>query len=200
MHRICISTLLALAVMGSPSMGAPTNSAPMQDSSIDLIDIGGGTAFDCNAAGQRNLSGGFPWAVNAGANLYDNNTASTCHTQWNSTPSPAYVGVYGMTTAYQLGGFAITTGPIWQNGYQFTIQGSNDSTNGWEGTWTDIYVSGGATLTGETTYRWWADENTFLSEERFTCFRLVEASQYKRYAEVEFFAPPPLVGMVVLLY
>ena len=195
-----IQALIVTFMFGVPILAAPTNSAPMQDSSIDLIDIGGGTAFDCNAAGQRNLSGGFPWAVNAGANLYDNNTATTCHTQWNSTPSPAYAGVYQMTNAYRLGGFAITTGEIWQNGYQFTIQGSNDSTNGWEGTWTNIYESGGATLTGETTYRWWAEENGFESEDTYTCFRLVEASEYKRYAEIEFFAPPPPLGTLVLLY
>jgi len=172
---------------------APIVTAPVLDTANDLMDIGGGTLFNGNIDGGGGsfgyLDGGFPWTTFHGANLFDNDTSTTTVTQWNNTPNPAIAGTYGMTEAVQLGGFAVTTGPTGHNGFQITIQGSNDSTNGWGGNWTDIFVYNGD-LTGNQTYRWNASDNTFLTNDTFAAFRLAEYTEYKRYAEIEFFALP----------
>ena len=153
----------AMSLLG-PARAAPDVGPPMLDTSNDLMDVGGGTPFDCDINGLRNQSGGGPWVVNAGANLYDNNTNTHASTQFTAdTQPPALVGVYGLTNDYALTGFAITTHGLWQNGYNIRVQGSTNSTTGYDGDWTDIYVNSAENMTALSPHRYDATNNTVWS-------------------------------------
>ena len=200
MNRIATILLAAGVVFAlcPAAEAAPIISDPTLDTANDLMDIGGGTVFNCDINGVSGTSGGGPWVTYAGGNLYDNDTSSDTCTQFTgSSTNPALVGVYNMSSQVQLGGFAVTITDLRHQGYEFKIQGSNDTTNGYGGTWTDIFTYTGD-LTANKTYRWNASDNTFLSSASFDSFRLAENTAYKRYAEVEFFDVPEPVTAVLL--
>ena len=195
--------VVALVVIGGGYASGFTVTNATLDTANDLLDIGGGTPFYCNSAGERDLSGGFPWNSEQGhgTKLYDNVITNNnyAQTQWNDTSPTGLAGVVELSMPYELGGFAVTISSLRQQGYNFTIQGSSDSSAGYDGNWTDIYSYSG-NLSEDTTYRWNASRrDPFLTREKFTAFRLVEPSQYKRYAEIEFFAMPPPEATVIMV-
>jgi len=208
---IPLVALVALGLFAVKANAAVIVTDPTLDTTNDLMDIGGGTVFATDSNGLTTASGGGPWATNASANLYDNDVETRAYSVFNNLTPPIYVGVHSMSTAVALGGFAITTDDAafaWWMPHDFTIQGSNDSTNGYGGTWTDIFVFAGGSgddfqgdgrLLRDKTYRWNAADNTFLSSATFTSFRLLTNVANEDYAEIEFFAVPEPSGLMLLL-
>ena len=185
------------------SVGVVSAAPTITDSSLntanDLIDIGGGTTFYGASDGTKDVSGGGPWKTYAGPTLYDNDTNTYGRCMVNGTyPAPALVGVHNMTEQVELGAFAITTGQpsfSWERGYNFVVQGSNDTTDGFDGTWTTIFSATG-TFDGFKTVYYDSIDNTFLTTAKFESFRIGESDGEAAYAEVEFFEAQPPRGFV----
>jgi len=200
---IPLVALVALGLFAASANAAPIVTDPVLDTANDLMDIGGGTVFACDSNGVTSASGGGPWATYASANLSDNDVETRAYTYFGGgLTSPALAGVHSMPTAAALGGFAITTDDQafdWWMPSAFTIQGSNNSTDGYGGTWTDIFVYSGSSLAKDKTSRWNAADNAFLSSDAFTSFRLLTSLANQDYAEIEFFAVPEPSGLLLLL-
>ncbi|OVE74165.1 hypothetical protein BVX94_01260 [bacterium B17] len=134
----------------------------------------------------------------------DNNVDSEAY--WHASYSNAICGVYNLPKACRLGSIALTTksgsyGPVGS----FKIQGSTNTTTGFDGDWVDIFYPTGLSLADDYTYLWKADflrykagDNAF-DNGYYTAFRYYSTHSYAGVAEIEFFATPSPHPTVIIV-
>ena len=159
---------ICLLVMATCAFGQGRVWPSALDNTNDLFDVGGGTPFG-------NIGGPF----HVTTNMWDNNT-STKATWGSSSPNgiEALVGLYSMPKRYVPTAFTLTMpqDATYRNWTNFVFEGSNDTTDGTNGTWDAIQSFSTPVLVWADfrIYQWRSDtyNSDFLATNAYNAFRM----------------------------
>ena len=164
MKRLLIITCLLIAgqVFGQHRV-YPT----ALDNANDLLDVGGGTPF-----------GNIGNPTHTTDNMWDNDTATKATWFYGPDDVEALVGVHSMSKRYVPTAFTLTmpldaTTRNWTN---FVFEGSNDTTDGTNGTWEAIQSFSTPVLVWAEfrVYKWYSEQynQDFVATDAYNSFRM----------------------------
>jgi len=167
MKKLC--SILCLLLIGVTAYGQARLTSAEIDSANDLFDVGGGTKF-----------GNIDNPTHVKENMWDNNTETKA--TWTDGPVgiEALVGVVDMPKRYVATRYTLTMpgDATYRNWTNWTFEGSNDSTDGTNGSWETIGTFDGTAINSEwQTFRvfsWRSDtyRSDFTATNGYNGFRM----------------------------